>query len=323
MNLTLLLTTTIITAIWFFSNLAAPAAALDPGRVQGSLQVNGQPVALAQVYAHLHDNAEKLLDRPRELRLLLVDREVPQASLAGLPPLPVEIMAREGRVQGLLLRLDPNDHRRLELTLLLPSPGQVPKLLTRTIKLSAKSSAPAVPLSHGGESLRVRGEISPNVGSKSEVPPPALNLTIHPQRVAGSFTCLPEPGPISADWPDLTCSLRFSAPLFHELPVTAVRVGLAAQTSPQAQVLRAQARALEQGHWAAVQRLSTTRAYREFQTQADSDPGLWAKHQVAKLQASLKHLQRVVVRSNRAVAIFANNQWQTFTQECGAWQTDN
>ena len=57
--------------------------AIDPGRVQGSLKVNDRAVALTQAYAHLHDNAERLLDRPQELRLLLADREVPPEAQAG------------------------------------------------------------------------------------------------------------------------------------------------------------------------------------------------------------------------------------------------
>lgn len=107
--------------------------AIDPGRVQGSLQGNGKAIELTQAYAHLHDNTEGLLDRPQELRLLLVNGEVPQEALAGIAFLPVEQMAREGRVQGLLLKLDPNDHRHLVLTLLYPpaEPGQT--LMTRTL----------------------------------------------------------------------------------------------------------------------------------------------------------------------------------------------
>jgi len=48
-----------------------PAFAIDPGTVQGTLQVNDKAIELRQAYAHLHDNAEGLLDRPKELRILL------------------------------------------------------------------------------------------------------------------------------------------------------------------------------------------------------------------------------------------------------------
>lgn len=254
--------------------------------------MNGQTITLNQAYAHLHDNAERLLDRPRELRLLLVDREVPQEALAGLPPLPVEKMARAGQLQGLLFKLDPDNLRCLEVTLLLPPPAPGQQLLTRTINS----------------------------------PKPALKLQMNPQRVGGAFTCPPAPQPESAGRPNLTCDLHFSAPLFQELPVSAVLVGRAAQTSPQIQLLRAKVRALQEGDLVLVQRLSTDRANRATQTlpaQADPNAGSWGKPAAAKLQDALKHLQRVVVRNDRATAVFAAKQWQTFVRQGREWKIDN
>ena len=281
--------------VWTCLILPPAASAIDPGRVQGNLQVNGQAITLTQAYAHLHDNAEGLLDRPRELRLLLTDREVPQESLSGLAPLTaLARLARDGHLQGLLLRLDPKDPRQLELTLLSSPPTPGPEFLTRII---------------------------PNNDLHS-----VLKMKIHPQRLGGAFICPPEPQPEASGRPILACSLRFSAPVFHELPVTALLVGRAAQTSPQIQVLRAKVRALEQGDVAAGQRLSTTRALQEthnLPAPAGPDANAWAKFEAAKLQASLKHLQRVVVRSNRAVAVFVNKQFQTFTREDGGWKIDN
>lgn len=218
---------TLLLAALLCLSLPRLASAIDPGRVQGSLLVHGQPIALTQAYAHLHDNAERLLDRPRELRLLLVDREVPQEeALAGLSLLTLKQMAREGRLQGLLLQLDPSDHRRLDLTLLQPPPAPDQQLFTWTITLAANSSAPQVTLAPSGERAGVRGEKRNNVGQSITPPKPAFHLNIHPQRVNGNFTC--PPAPETAGWPDLACDLRFSAPLFHELPVTAVLTGRAA-----------------------------------------------------------------------------------------------
>lgn len=280
---------------WLNLSLPRLVSAIDPGRVQGSLQVNGQAIALTQAYAHLHDNAEGLLDRPRELRLLLTDREVPQVSLSGISPLTaLARLARAGRLQGLLLILDPKDPRHLELTLLSPPLAAGPELITCIILNNDLKSA--------------------------------LELKIHAQRLGGTFICPPEPQLEAPGRPILACSLRFSAPVFHEPAVTAVLKGRAAQTSPQIQVLRAKVRALEQGDVAAVQRLSTSRAPLETRTlpaPAGPDTAAWAKQEAAKLQASLKHLQRVVVRSNRAVAVFANKPWQTFIREGGEWKIDN
>jgi hypothetical protein len=268
--------------------------AIDPGRVQGSLQVNGQAVALTQAYALLHDNAEGLLDRPQELRLLLVDRQVPQESLAGIVFLPVEEMAREGKVRGLLLKLDPKDPRHLEVTLLYPpgEPGQT--LMTQTLS---------------------------SIGGK-----PPLELKIGPQRVQGVLEQHDAGRPTTGGMPRLDYALRFSAPLFKEMPVTAVLQGQAAQNSPQMRVLREKARALEKGDFASLPRLTTARAYRltrAFLDQAGPEAKSVAQQAAAGLQESIKHLQRVVVRGDRAVAIFPGKQWQNFVREGGEWKSDD
>ena len=176
--------------------------AIDPGRVQGSLQVGDKVIALTQAYALLHDNAEGVLAFPKELRLLLVDREVPQEVVAGIGFLPLEHMARAGKVQGLLLRLDPNDHKHLLVTLLLP---------------------PTDP----GQSL-----VTWKVGSTGGQIPIELKIGNF-NRVAGSIAYRTEPQLNNGGVPKLEFSLRFSAPLFHERAVTAILKGKAARNSPQ------------------------------------------------------------------------------------------
>jgi hypothetical protein len=268
--------------------------AIDPGRIQGSFQVNEKAIALTQAYAHLHDNAEGLLDRPKELRLLLVDREVPQEALAGISLLAVEEMAREGRVQGLLLKLDPNDHQRLVVTLLYPPAEAGQTLMTQTISTTGRKAA--IELKIGGN--RVGGAVEHHEERQSE----------------------------TGGIPKLAYSLRFSAPLFHELPVTAVLVGQAAQNSPQMRVLREKALALEKGDFGLVQRLSTESANRRtlaFLAQAGPEAESLAKQAAAKVKESTKRLQRVVVRGDRAVAISASKQWHTFVREGGEWKVDD
>jgi hypothetical protein len=278
-----------------FASLPQDVFAIDPGRVQGSLQVNDKAIALTQAYAHLHDNAEGLLDHPKELRLLLVDREVPQEALAGISLLPVEQMAREGRVQGLLLRLDPSDHKRLFVTLLYPptEPGQI--LLTQTV--SGTGRKPPIELKIGSFN-RVGGAVEHHEDCQSE----------------------------NMGMPKLNYSLRFSAPLFHEMPVTAVLVGQNAQNSSHMRVLRKKAWALEKGDFTSVQRLSTAEANRRtwaLMAQAGPEAESLAKQAAAQLKESTKYLQRVVVRGERAVAIFAGKQWHTFVREGGEWKSDN
>jgi len=89
-----------------------PAHAIDPGRAKGFLQAGAERVPIVEALAHFHDNAEGLLDRPRELRILLADREVPQEALAGIDFPMVGEMARDGRLRGLLIRVDPRARRR-------------------------------------------------------------------------------------------------------------------------------------------------------------------------------------------------------------------
>lgn len=278
-----------------FAGLPPYAFAIDPGRVQGSLQVNDRAVALTQAYAHLHDNAEGLLDHPQELRLLLADREVPPEALAGIALPAVEQMAREGRLQGLLLKLDPNDHQRLEVTLLYPpaEPGQ--PLMTQTLRTTG-GKAPI--------ELRIGGF----------------------NRVGGAVEHHDERQGETGGRPKLTYALRFSAPLFHEMPVTAVLVGPAAQNSPQVRVLREQARALEKGDFESVQRFSTegaNRRRRAFLAQAGPEAESWAKQAAVELRESTRRLKRVVVRGDHAVAIFAGKRWQNFVRQGGEWKSDN
>jgi hypothetical protein len=78
----------------FFAMCMQSAYAIDPGTAKGTLAVNDETIVLTHSYAHLHDNAEGLLDRPKELRIVLSDREIPYESLRGITFLPVTHMAR-------------------------------------------------------------------------------------------------------------------------------------------------------------------------------------------------------------------------------------
>lgn len=100
---------------------AHAAFAIDVGTAQGSLEVDGVTVPLTHAFAHLHDNADGVRQRPRQLRILLADRAVPQEALAGIALVSLLRMAREGRVRGLLLQLDADQPRRGMVTLLRPS----------------------------------------------------------------------------------------------------------------------------------------------------------------------------------------------------------
>ncbi len=126
--------------------------------------------------------------------------------------------------------------------------------------------------------------------------------------------------------PKLNYAVKFSAPLFHELAVTADLKGKAAQDSPQARLLREKARALANGDFEAVHRLSTERANRRtqvFLAEAGSEAKFFAEKAAADLERSIKLIRRVVVRGERAVVIFSKTQWSNFVQEGGEWKSDD
>jgi hypothetical protein len=166
----------IASLVFFLLSVMPTAAAIDPGRVTGYVQVDGERIELREAFAHLHRNPAGELPFTPELRVVLADREIRQESLAGLEALPVLELARTGQVRGLLIRLDPDDPGTLLITLLAPPPTLGDPLITRR---------------HTGQ----RGEV-------------IRQLQLSRQRVAGDIVCPPAP--------DLQCSAHFSAPVFNE-----------------------------------------------------------------------------------------------------------
>jgi hypothetical protein len=105
-------------------------------------------VQLAHAYAHLHETGR----RPGELRIAIVDREVPQKSVAG-DALAIERLAREDKVRGLLLRFDPADTRRLLVTVL-DRPGDAGAPLVTTTAAALRNFA--IANNRAGGELEVR-----------------------------------------------------------------------------------------------------------------------------------------------------------------------
>ena len=278
----------------FFVMPIHAALAIDPGTAKGSLRVNGTVVPLTQSFAHLHDNAEKLLDRPKELRIVLADREIPQEALAGIAFPPVMQMARDGKVRGLLLWLDPGDRKRVLVTLLYPPKD--PRNSLATLTLGGGSQDALKKLDIGGN--RVIGEIE------------------YRDSGASAFD----------DMPKFSYSIQFSAPVFNERPVTADLKRKEAHDSPQVRVLRDKARALAKADFAAMRLISTERANKvtdAFLAQAGAQAKAYAKEAAADIEKLLKKLERVVVRGERAVAIFGKGEWMTFARESGEWRSDD
>lgn len=273
--------------------VAVPAAALDPGTVKGTFTINGKPVELKYAYAHLHDNKEGLLSRPRELRVLVTDREVPRESLQGILFLPVEEMAMQGQVQGLMFQLDPANPNAM-VAVLLEKPAEAGLSLMRTTH------------SVTGSKLFKRWSFTPQrvvaeIDRRSE---PNVNL---PNLSAASF------------------ALEISAPVFNEPPVTADLRGKAAQTSPQAQLMAAAAKAMAAGDVEGVRKLQSVRGNRQFETAVKLqgvDPVQAVKQGGAELKGVANRIQRVVVRGERAVVLLGKDQWFTVVREGGKWKMD-
>jgi hypothetical protein len=276
-----------------FALCVLPANAIDEGTAQGGLAINNEKITLTHSYAHFHDNAEGLLDRPTELRIVLSDREIPYESLRGIVFLPVEDMARENRVKGLLIEFDPSDQDRVLVTLLKQPSRPGLSLMTLTLSVTGQKLFKKLLLSNA--------------------------------RVTGEMEYADTRGAGDQDLPKLTYDVKFSAPLFRELPVTADFRGKAAQNSPQAKVYREKINALKKGDFEEVKRLSSERANRRdasMLAQMDEQTKkAFAAEAAADMEQSLKRIKRVVVRGESAIIIFSEKQWATFVHEGGQWKT--
>ncbi len=285
----LLLTPLIVVMIHSF----APAPAIDPGVAEGSLQINQKKITLRHAYAHLHDNAEKLLDHPKELRLLLTDREVPPDALVGIAFLPVIDLAKQGRIQGLMFEMAPDNPNQVVMTLLYP-PSQTGQFVIR-------------------ETIGVTGEELFD------------DWSLTGQRVAGAIQRRDEYESKRPDFPEISYSVRFSAPVFNEPPVTADLKGKAALNCPQTRVLSAISTALIGGDFAAAHKLYTERANRRNEAVFAMDKtkaAQMARQTGAEMGKTIPKVQRVVERGDHAVVIFPGKQWFTFVREGGEWKSD-
>jgi hypothetical protein len=267
-------------------------AAVNSGVAKGSLMVNDKNITLRYAYAHLHDNAEGLIDDTEKFRVLLTDREVPSAALDGIAFLPVMDLARQGQVQGLMFEMDPEDPNNVVMTLLQPPSGQGRFLIRQSINVS------------GGDDLFKGWKLADN-------------------RVAGAIERKGEREPGLGDFPAISYSVQFDAPVFNEPKITADLKGKAAKDSPQARLLFAKADALAKGDFAAAQKVCTDRANRWNQSfLAGAKAGALSK-QADDMKKSLQKIQRVVERGDRAIVILPNKQWFSFVREGGEWKSDD
>jgi len=274
-----------------FFVMTHPGSVIDPGVAKGSLRVNEKTVTLRYAYAHLHDNAEGLLDKTEKLRVLFTDREVPPNVLDGIAFLPVMDLARQGRVQGLLFEMDPDDPNNVVMTLLLPPSGPGRLLIRQTINVS-------------GEDL-------------------FKDWSQTDQRVTGAITRSGEREPGLSDFPAISYSVKFDAAIFNEPQVSSDLKGRAALESPQARLLFEKADALAKGDLESAKKVSTERANRWNQAFLAGAKADSLAKKAAEMKKSLQKIQRVVERGDRAVVILPGNKWFNFVREGGEWKSDD
>lgn len=142
---------------------AGPALAIDAGTASGRYRSDDVDLGFSHAIALDIDNTEGLLDTPREMRVLLTDRELPASALYGQSFPPVWTMAQQGEVRGLLLRFDPADRNTLVITVLAkPEPGY--SLSTLTL-----SNSEGVWARLDASSTRIVGELKPDASEKAQL----------------------------------------------------------------------------------------------------------------------------------------------------------
>ena len=285
-----------VAAILALAWAAVPAAAIDPGKATGSLKFGDTDVPMIACSAHLHDNAEGILDRSPELRVCITDRKIDPSALRGLGFLPIEEMARQGEVRGLLFTLQPDTPNEVVVTMLeAADPGT--SLMTQTWTASYGEFWSEFSMANN----RVSGRLEP-----------------------GGETSW------AASFPSLEAPLSFSAPLFHEKDITADLRGSEARESAPFLALKARMQAMIDGDWDGVIASATAAAHAQMQRMID-ESGAEMPQVIEMMKAAgaqelenLQNIDRAVIREDRAVLIYKlegeGSQWQTLALEDGAWK---
>lgn len=83
-----------------------PAAMAEEAKLEGKFTIDGKDIPLTHVLALDFDDAEGMGDGP-ELRVLFSDKAIAQTDLESPILFNLDTLAREGKLQGVLLRFDP------------------------------------------------------------------------------------------------------------------------------------------------------------------------------------------------------------------------
>jgi len=271
------------------------AMAIDPADVKGSLKVNKEAIKINSGNAHLHDNAEGVLDTPKELRILLSDREVAESTLNGLVFLEAEQMAKQGKLKGILIKIDPNNLGNAIVTLLWQPPDPNMMLVNQTLSSSKKDIIKNFKFSN----TRVSGEIAHHDSGDS----------------------------FFESTPKMDYSIKFSIPVFNEPAITEDLKGKAAKNSPLSALYAKIAEATAKGDMKAVAGYSSTASRKEmepFISNPDPEMIKMIKQSGEEMKRSAKKINRIVIRGDRAVMLFdGSKSWSNFIKEAGEWRSAN
>ena len=266
-------------------SLAAMPALAAAAPIEGTVTLDGQPIAIGHVLARLHDNAEGVIGKP--LLIVVSDRPVPPGALDGLGEPAVSSLALAGKLRGLLIRIDPAKPYEASLVVL-DKPAEAG-----------------------------RGLASVFVGAKEQ--PAIEGLVVGAGKVAGTFR-RPVGG---AQAIDLTFAFRIDTALTREPAVTADLKGAAMHSSAPYRAAVAYAEAMQKGDRAAQDRL-VSRALRErmagYPDQAAITERLKAVGATMKT-TQLPKVHRLVERGSRATLLIDSRAWITMVREDGEWKS--
>lgn len=267
------------------------AAEAPPG--MGTLVVNGKPIQLVSGFALLHDNAESLLDYPTELRILLVDRKVDEQTLQGVGYLEIAKLAEQGKVQGIMISMDPDDQGTMRIAYLYPPKPE--KSLVRK-----KFNSP-------GEKL-------------------FTELAISDKRVKGKLADSDNPENLGPDDDKFDISVDFDLPLLHEPAVTENLAGEQALKSPIMALFRQKAEAMLKGDIETLRKIAGKngkKALEAFLADVGDQAAPILKKTGAAVKESFDNINRIVVRGDRAIVLIGDGEWVGFVREAGQWKTDD
>lgn len=272
--------------------LAQPAP--KAGIADGTLRINGMPIKLTHAFAHLHENVEGQLMGKRELRILLTDREAPAGSLRGLAFTPIWQMAMRGKVQGVLLKLDPATPNTVNAVVLLKPTQPGRSLMSSAISVS------------GGMLFK--------------------DWQFGGDRVSGSIDWGKDRSSDNEDIPNVAYTARFDALVTQEPAVTQDLKGAAAAASAPVKALLLAADAMARADFPALKKFSSARAgmrVDEMLATSSAKAKATAKQSGAEMKTLLTKVKRVIIRGDYATVLMADGFAAAAVREGGTWKSDD